>query len=91
MSKTLKIVTCKRTKQELDGEIEALTTKIDRAASKSAGLKADVKELQEELAAMSKEQAEMNQIRSEQPKEGALADTTPLLSARAQLGVQEEG
>merc|ERR1712137_1089043 len=53
-------------KQELDGEIEALTTKIDRAASKSAGLKADVKELQEELAAMSKEQAEVDQIRSEQ-------------------------
>jgi chromosome segregation ATPase len=53
-------------KEELDGEIEALTTKIDRAASKSAGLKADVKELQEELAACSKEQAEMDQIRSEQ-------------------------
>ena len=53
-------------KQELDTEIEALTTKIDRAASKSAGLKADVKELQEELAALSKEQAEMDKIRSEQ-------------------------
>jgi len=53
-------------KEELNGEIEALTTKIDRAASKSAGLKADVKELQEELATMAKEQAEMDNIRSEQ-------------------------
>jgi len=53
-------------KEELDGDIEALTTKIDRAASKSAGLKSDVKELQQELAAQSKEQAEMDQIRSEQ-------------------------
>jgi len=53
-------------KQELDTEIEALSTKIDRAASHSAGLKADVKELQEELAATSKEQAEMDSMRSEQ-------------------------
>jgi len=53
-------------KQELDTDIEALTTKIDRAASKSAGLKSDVKELQEELAALSREQAEMDKIRGEQ-------------------------
>merc|ERR1719229_2123570 len=50
-------------KQELDSEIDALTTKIDRAAAKSAGLKADVKELQAELAALAKEQAEMDSIR----------------------------
>jgi len=53
-------------KQELDSEIESLTTKIDRAASRSTGLKGDVKELQEELASLSKEQAEMDKIRGEQ-------------------------
>jgi len=53
-------------KAELDSTIESLTTKIDRHASKSAGLKEDVKELQAELAALSKETAEMNQMRNEQ-------------------------
>jgi len=53
-------------KQELDGEIDALSTKIDRAASKSAALKADVKEAMEELAAVAKEQAEMDNMRAEQ-------------------------
>jgi len=53
-------------KQELDGEIDALSTKIDRAASKSAALKEDVKEAQQELAAVAKEQAEMDKLRQEQ-------------------------
>jgi len=53
-------------KAELEGEIEKLTTKIEQDASKSTGLKDDVKELQAELAAQSKEQAEMDQIRNEQ-------------------------
>lgn len=53
-------------KGELDDEIEKLTTKIEQDASKSTGLKNDVKELQAELAAMSKEQAEMDVIRQEQ-------------------------
>jgi len=53
-------------KSELDSDIEALTTKIDRAASHSAGLKADVKELQQELASVAKEQAEMDKMRNEQ-------------------------
>jgi chromosome segregation ATPase len=53
-------------KAELDSTIESLTTKIDRAASKSAGLKEDVKELQAELAALAKETAEMDQMRNEQ-------------------------
>lgn len=52
--------------KELDSDIEALTIKIDRAASKSLGLKSDVEELQSELAAQAKEQVEMDQIRSEQ-------------------------
>merc|ERR1719163_762535 len=53
-------------KSELEGEIEKLTTKIEQDAAKSTGLKDDVKELQAELAAMSKEQAEMDKIRNEQ-------------------------
>jgi len=43
-------------KQELNSEIEALTTKIDRAAAKSASLKKQVAELNAELATLSEEQ-----------------------------------
>jgi len=53
-------------KQELDAEIAKLTTKIDQDAAKSTGLKDDVKELQEELAALAKQQAEMDALRQEQ-------------------------
>jgi chromosome segregation ATPase len=80
-------------KEELDSEIESLTTKIDRAASKSAQLKADVKELQEELAALAKEQAEMDQIRSEQNKDyrGASADLKQgLAGVQKALGMLRE-
>jgi hypothetical protein len=52
-------------KMELDHEISKLTTKIDQAAANSAELKADVKELQSELAKLAKSQAEMNRIRTE--------------------------
>jgi len=50
---------------ELEEDIASLTAKIDKAAARSAGLKEDVKELQAELAALAKLQAEMNKIRSE--------------------------
>merc|ERR1719443_2150307 len=53
-------------KSELETDIAKLTTKIDQAASKSAGLKDDVKQLQAELASLSKTQAEMDKLRSEQ-------------------------
>jgi len=53
-------------KAELEGEISKLTSKIDLAAAKSAGLKEDVKELQAELAKLAKEQASMDQIRAEE-------------------------
>merc|ERR1719181_2547088 len=52
-------------KDDLDSDIAKLTSKIDQAAAKSAGLKSDVKELQGQLAALAKEQAEMDQIRQE--------------------------
>merc|ERR1719323_1971097 len=50
-------------KTELEEDSAKLTSKIDKAAAKSAGLKADVKELQAELAALAKLQAEMDSIR----------------------------
>merc|ERR1719229_2123708 len=52
-------------KAELEEDIAKLTTKIDQAAAASAGLKADVKQLQAELASLAKSQAEMDKIRSE--------------------------
>jgi len=53
-------------KSELEEDISALIAKIDKAVATSASLKADVKELQGELAALAKLQAEMDSIRSEQ-------------------------
>merc|ERR1719265_991846 len=53
-------------KSELDGDVESLTSKIDRAAASSAKLKEEVKELQQELASLARTQAEMDQIRSEE-------------------------
>merc|ERR1719443_177734 len=53
-------------KQELDDEIAKLTSKIDQNAAKSAQLKEEVKAAQEALAAIAKEQAEMDKIRQEQ-------------------------
>merc|ERR1719145_483368 len=52
-------------KVELDEDIAKLTTKIDTAVARSTQLKAEVKELQGELAALAKEQAEMDKIRQE--------------------------
>jgi hypothetical protein len=68
-------------KGELEAEISKLTSKIDLAAAKSAGLKEDVKTLQAELATLSKEQAEMGSIRAE---EKAVYDTA---KADLELGI----
>jgi len=59
MSKT------KAKKDELNADIEKLTSKIDLASARSAGLKADVKELQAELAALQKSQTEMEKVRED--------------------------
>merc|ERR1719420_2086255 len=53
-------------KSELEDDIAQLTAKIDKAAATSARLKDEVKELQAELAAIAKEQAEMDKVRSEE-------------------------
>merc|ERR1719316_1265730 len=68
-------------KSELEGEVSKLTSKIDLAAAKSAGLKEDVKTLQAELAALAKSQAEMDSIRAE---EKAAYDTA---KAELELGI----
>merc|ERR1719410_196767 len=80
-------------KDELEEDTEKLTSKIDRAAAKSAGLKADVKELQGELAALAKEQAEMDKIRMEERTDFAKAKEELELGiggVRKALGVLRE-
>jgi hypothetical protein len=56
-------------KSELEDDIAKLTAKIDKAAATSAKLKDEVKELQAELAAIAKEQAEADKYRSEEHDE----------------------
>jgi chromosome segregation ATPase len=53
-------------KADLDGTVETLTSRIDRAAAASAKLKEEVKEAQQELAALAKSQAEIDNIRAEE-------------------------
>lgn len=53
-------------KAELEDDLSKLTAKIDKASATSAKRKEEVKELQAELANLAKEQAELDQIRSEQ-------------------------
>merc|ERR1719420_1862199 len=59
MSKT------KAKKDELNADIEKLTSKIDSASAMSASLKEDVKELQKELADLVDSQAEMDKVRED--------------------------
>merc|ERR1719323_2918201 len=71
-------------------ELEELTSKIDKHAAKSAGLKADVKELQGELAALANEQAEMDKIRMEERADYEKAKTeleAGIAGVRKALGV----
>jgi len=53
-------------KQELDDDIEKLTVKIDSASARSAELKEQVKELQDELTALAELQAKMDKTRQEE-------------------------
>jgi predicted RNase H-like nuclease (RuvC/YqgF family) len=53
-------------KTELNADIKKLTSKIDTATARSTALKADVKELQEELSNLAKMQAEMDQARKDE-------------------------
>jgi hypothetical protein len=53
-------------KSDLEGDMETLSTKIDKATAKSAQLKEEVKEAQAELAALASEQSKMDKIRREE-------------------------
>merc|ERR1719162_869739 len=53
-------------KEDLDYDIESLTSKLDKSASASAKLKEEVKELQAELAQLQSTQINMDKIRAEQ-------------------------
>lgn len=60
-------------KGELEDDIAKYTGKIDKAASKSAQLKSEIKTLQSELAALATEQATMDKMRKEQNDEFSIA------------------
>jgi len=53
-------------KADLEDTVAKLTSKIEQAAATSAQRKAEVKQAQKELAQLAKEQADMDQIRSEE-------------------------
>merc|ERR1740124_1275144 len=53
-------------KSDLEGIVAKLSAKIDKDAATSAKRKEEVKELQSRLAALAKEQAQMDSIRSEE-------------------------
>merc|ERR1719409_438048 len=73
-------------KGELQAKITKLTSKIDLAAATSAERKAEVKDLQAELATLAKEQAEMDRIRGE---EKAAYDTAKAELDAGIAGVQK--
>merc|ERR1740123_962987 len=52
-------------KSDLEHDISKMTSRIDQAAAKSARLKEQVGELESELAALARAQAQMDKIRSE--------------------------
>merc|ERR1719449_421084 len=56
----------KQKKEDLEGEIEKLTTKIDQMTAQSAKLKEEVAVLQKELAALAATQAEMDALREKE-------------------------
>lgn len=58
--------TRRKKKEELDATISKLATKIDQDSARSTQLKEEVKELQSELAALARQQLEMDKLREEQ-------------------------
>merc|ERR1711957_58632 len=62
-------------KGELDATVAKLTSKIDQDSARSTELKDEVKEAQSDLAALSKEQAEMDKIRREENADYSKAKT----------------
>ena len=52
-------------KAELEEDIAKMTSRIDKPTAQSAQLKEDVQTLEAELAALARDQAEMDRIRQE--------------------------
>lgn len=80
-------------KGELDSVVEKLTTKIDQDSARSAELKGEVKELQQTLAALASEQAEMDKMRQETHADFVQAKedlSLGLTGVRKALGVLRE-
>jgi len=80
-------------KEELEHDISTLTAKLDQSISKSASLNSEIQELQLELAALTKQKAEMDKLRQEQHFEytQAKADLEAGLSGvRKAVGVLRE-
>merc|ERR1740129_1236793 len=80
-------------KAELEHDISKLMAKLDQSISKSASLKSEVQELQSELAALTKQQAEMDKIRQEQHADYTQAKSdleVGLSGVRKALGVLRE-
>jgi chromosome segregation ATPase len=76
--------------EQLDDDVSALTSQIDKAAAKSAELKEEVAELQSALAAQAKAQAEMDDIRNGSHDDYVVAKrelTAGLSGIRKALGV----
>lgn len=75
---------------ELMDDNAKLTAKIDQATSKSVALKEDIKQLEAELAVLTKKQAEMDKIRKEQNEDFLVAQkelTQGLAGVRKALSV----
>merc|ERR1740121_2143349 len=53
-------------KSELEDDVARMTSRLDRALAKSAQLKAEIKVLDSELAALAKDQANLDKIRQEE-------------------------
>merc|ERR1719350_1054657 len=60
-------------KAELEDDVSKMTSKIDKAAARAAQLKEELKTLEGELAALAKEQAEMDSIRHEEHEDYTVA------------------
>jgi len=73
-------------KEDKDGEIEGLTSKIDEATSSSTKLQEEVATLQAELAELSKSQKHMDEIRK---KEKALYDKAHDETSKGLKGIQK--
>merc|ERR1719491_2199628 len=80
-------------KSELEDTLAKLTNSIDQKSARSVSLKEDVKELEKELAALAKMQAEMDKVRRETQAEYSTAKAEleqGLTGVRKAIGVLKD-